>query len=91
MGLLTVDPAKVLEEGGQITFAAAPAIGTSALGHVTSAYHSPALGRSIALALVANGRARKGQTLHVPMPGGAIAVEVVDPVFFDVKGDRIHG
>jgi sarcosine oxidase subunit alpha len=37
------------------------------LGHVTSAYWSDALGRSIALAVVADGRARMGQTLHVPM------------------------
>jgi sarcosine oxidase subunit alpha len=32
-----------------------------------------------------------GQTLHVPMPGGAIAVEVVAPVFLDPKGERLDG
>ena len=91
VGLLTADPSIVLEEGAQITADAAPATGTGALGHVTSAYWSPALGRSIALALVAGGRARRGQTLHVPMPGGAIAVEVTGPVFYDVKGERLDG
>ena len=91
VGLLTADPARVLEEGAQITAEAAPPRGTSALGHVTSAYWSPALGRSIALALVAGGRARMGQTLQVPMPGGAIAVEVAGPVFYDVKGERLDG
>ncbi|HRJ69485.1 MAG TPA: sarcosine oxidase subunit alpha family protein [Beijerinckiaceae bacterium] len=90
VGLLTVNPETVLEEGAQITATATPKVGEAAQGHVTSAYDSPALGRSIALALVADGRKRKGQTLHVPMPGGAIAVTVVDPVFFDPKGDRLN-
>jgi len=89
VGLVTANPATVLEEGAQITTSATPAAGTTALGHVTSSYDSPALGRSIALALVADGRKRKGETLHVPMPGGAIAVTVVDPVFFDPRGDRL--
>jgi sarcosine oxidase subunit alpha len=91
VGLLTENPATLLEEGAQITAGAKPATGTRALGHVTSSYESPALGRSIALALVADGRRRMGETLHVPMPGGAIAVKIVAPVFVDPKGDRING
>ena len=90
VGLLTENPATVLEEGAQITAGATPATGTRALGHVTSSYESPALGRSIALALVADGRKRMGETLYVPMPGGAIAVKIVAPVFVDPKGDRIN-
>ena len=89
VGLLTEDPAIVLEEGAQITATAAPAAGTRALGHVTSSYASPALGRSIALAMVAGGRDRSGERLYVPMPGGAIAVTIVDPVFVDPKGERL--
>jgi sarcosine oxidase subunit alpha len=50
---------------------------------------SATLGRSIALAVVAN--AEKGARLFVPMPGGAIAVEVTEPVFFDPKGVRLDG
>jgi sarcosine oxidase subunit alpha len=90
VGLLTENPATVLEEGAQITATANPGTGARALGHVTSSYESPALGRSIAMALVADGRRRMGETLHVPMPGGAITVKVVDPVFVDPKGDRIN-
>ncbi|OYU47031.1 MAG: sarcosine oxidase subunit alpha [Rhizobiales bacterium PAR1] len=90
VGLLTDNPATVLEEGAQITAASAAPTRTSALGHVTSSYESPALGRSIALALVADGRKRMGETLYVPMPGGAIAVKVVGPVFVDPKGDRVN-
>ena len=36
------------------------------LGHVTSSYHSAALGRSFALALIKNGRNRIGETLLAP-------------------------
>ncbi len=49
------------------------------VGHVTSSYASEALGHSIALAMVAGGRARIGQTLYLPMPGGEIEVEVTKP------------
>ncbi|MHB2169311.1 sarcosine oxidase subunit alpha family protein [Alsobacter sp. R-9] len=89
VGLLCEDPALVLEEGAQITAMPDPPRGTPALGHVTSAYDSAALGRSIALALVAGGRARMGDTLYVPMPSGAVAVTVTSPVFLDPEGSRL--
>ena len=71
VGLLTDNPAIVLEEGAQVTESPNPPLGSSALGHVTSSYMSATLGRPIALALVAAGRSRIGAKLHVPMPGGA--------------------
>jgi sarcosine oxidase subunit alpha len=61
------------------------------IGHVTSSYASSVLGIPIALALVAGGRARMGQTLYVPMPGGDVEVEVTSPVFYDTEGARING
>ncbi len=61
VGLLTEDPNAVLEEGAQVTESATPAVGSPALGHVTSSYRSEALGRSIALALVAAGRSRMSE------------------------------
>ncbi len=91
VGLVTADPSTVLEEGAQVTREAAPPKGTPALGHVTSSYWSDAVGRSIALALVAGGRARIGETLYVPMPGKALAVTVASPVFLDPKGERLDG
>jgi sarcosine oxidase subunit alpha len=90
VGLLTDGPNVVLEEGAQVTESANPQIGASALGHVTSSYRSEALGRSIALALVAAGRARMGAKLHVPMPGGAIGVTVVAPILYDRAGARLN-
>jgi sarcosine oxidase subunit alpha len=80
-----------LDEGAQVTARARPAHGTPALGHVTSSYYSPALNRPIALALVQSGRDRLGRRLYVPMPGGAIEVEVVSPVFYDSMGERLRG
>ena len=61
------------------------------LGHVTSSYWSPALQRSIALGMVKGGRGRIGETLHVPMPGETIAVNVAPPQFYDPTGARLHG
>jgi sarcosine oxidase subunit alpha len=43
------------------------------------------------MALVADGRAMMGKTLHMPMPNGVIEVEVCSPVFFDEKGGRLNG
>jgi sarcosine oxidase subunit alpha len=84
VGLLSDDPASVLEEG------AAVADGTETIGHVASSYRSPTLGRAFALALLAGGRSRMGNKLSVPMPGGAIGVTVTEPVFVDKTGDRLR-
>ncbi|MEJ0011029.1 MAG: sarcosine oxidase subunit alpha family protein [Bauldia sp.] len=89
VGLFTVDPKVVVEEGAQVVADPTQAIPMTMLGHVTSSYMSAVLGRSIALALVAN--AEKGQRFFVPMPEGAIEVEVTDPVFYDPKGERLNG
>ena len=91
VGLLTRDPNIVLEEGAQLAERPGLPVPMKAIGHVTSSYASVALGRSIALAMVAGGRARIGQALHVRMPGGDIEVEVVNPVFYDPEGARLHG
>ena len=60
------------------------------IGHVTSSYMSPNLGRSFALALVKDGRARIGERLYVPMLDRTIAVTVTEPVFFDKEGERLR-
>ncbi|MCV9966517.1 sarcosine oxidase subunit alpha [Pararhizobium sp. BT-229] len=91
VGLLTKDPKVVLEEGAQIVADPNQALPMTMIGHVTSSYWSENCGRSIALALVAGGKAKIGQTLYVPMPDKTIAVEVSDMVFFDKEGGRING
>ncbi len=91
VGLQTENPGVVLEEGAQITLQPDAAVPIPLVGHVTSSYYSAYFRRSIALALVAGGRGLMGSRLHVPMPDGAIPVRVVDPVFYDREGTRIHG
>jgi sarcosine oxidase subunit alpha len=91
VGLLTVDPRVVLEEGAQIVANPLEPIPMTMIGHVTSSYWSAALDRSIALALVRGGRSRIGTRLSVPMPEQDVTVEVVEPIFFDPEGKRLDG
>ena len=90
VGLRARASGSVLEEGAQVAETPNQKPPMKLLGHITSSYFSSALGYPIALALIAGGRARLGQTLYVPMPGGDLAVEVTAPVFYDPKGARIN-
>jgi sarcosine oxidase subunit alpha len=90
VGLLTEQRDIVLEEGAQIVADPAEAAPLRPLGHVTSAYWSPALGRSIALAMVRGGRELAGRRLFVPMPNQTLAVTVAAPIFYDPAGERLH-
>ena len=62
------------------------------LGHVTSWCYSPHVGASIALALVAGGRSRHGETLWAVSPLAQARVEVtVGPsCFIDPDGERLR-
>ena len=91
VGLKTRDPNVVLEEGAQLVGNPNQPVPMTMIGHVTSSYWSENCGRSIALALLAGGRDRMGETLYVPMPSGAIEVEVTGMVSFDEKGERLNG
>ena len=91
VGLLTVDPETALDEGAQIVATVADKPPMEMIGHVTSSYYSPNLGRSIAMAMIRGGRDRKGSTLYAPMPDETIEVTVTEPVFFDPDGERLNG
>jgi sarcosine oxidase subunit alpha len=91
VGLLTTEPATVLEEGSQISAQQGLRPPMPVIGHVTSSYYSAVLGRSIALGLVSGGRARLNETLYVPTAHGETTVTVTHPVFYDPKGERLHG
>lgn len=86
VGLLPDDTEAVLEEGAQITSSR----DGRPIGHVTSAYFSAALGRSIALAMIKGGRARIGERLLVPMPCRTLAATVTSSVFVDPEGRRLN-
>ena len=81
----------VLEEGAQVAAKAGQKPPMELIGHVTSSYASSVLGYPIALALIAGGRARLGQTLYVPTLERDIEIEVTSPVFYDPSGARING
>ena len=91
VGLKTRDPKTVLEEGAQLVADPNQPVPMTMIGHVSSSYWSENCGRSIALALVQDGHSRMGETLFLPMPDQTIEVEVTSPVFFDEKGERVHG
>jgi sarcosine oxidase subunit alpha len=79
----------VLQEGASLIDDPKASKPVPMCGHVTSAYHSASLGHPIALALVAGGRARSGETLYAAASDGSILpVDIVSPVFYDPKGER---
>ncbi|WP_019956828.1 sarcosine oxidase subunit alpha family protein [Yoonia vestfoldensis] len=90
VGLETLD-GSVLPDG-----AYAIADGTNAngqrntQGRVTSTYHSPTLGRGIAMGLVHRGPDRMGEviTFNTVEEGKTVAVRIVDPVFYDKEGAK---
>ncbi|MFI8169609.1 sarcosine oxidase subunit alpha family protein [Streptomyces sp. NPDC085931] len=93
VGLLPADRTTRLPEGTQLV---APdvcpdAVPVPMLGHVTSSYRSPALGRPFALALVAGGRSRIGETLLAAVGGDLVPVEVTDSVLYDPEGTKRDG
>ncbi|MDB6090069.1 MAG: sarcosine oxidase subunit alpha [Gammaproteobacteria bacterium] len=91
VGLFTADSQVVLDEGTQVMLERDQRPPVRPLGHVTSSYYSPVLSRSIALALVAGGRARMGEALYVSTPNGDVPVQVTSPVFYDSEGARLNG
>ena len=90
VGLITKDPNEILEEGAQIVAKIKDKPPMIMLGHVTSSYYSPNLNKSIALAVLKNGKKLKGKKLFVPMPNKTIEVTVSDTVFLDKEGNRLN-
>ncbi len=92
VGILTDDPETVLPEGAHLVERVEPKPPMTMLGHISSSYYSPNVGRSIALALVKGGLAKKGQKLTAPLlDGRKVRCTIVDPVFFDPEGERLRG
>ena len=90
VGILTDNPNAVLPEGTQLVDKPGrPPL--PMIGHVTSSYASPTLGRSIALALVKGGRARMGETIHAAPESGFLPCKVTEPVFYDPEGAKRDG
>jgi sarcosine oxidase subunit alpha len=65
--------------------------GESSIGYVTSAYHSPMLGRTVALGIVAGAHARQGEEVTLFYNGNRLAARLVKPGGYDPEGERLNG
>jgi sarcosine oxidase subunit alpha len=91
VGLMTDKPDCVIPHGSHLVESPTQTPPVKTIGWVSSTYWSETLRRSIALALVEDGRARIGQTLTVRnINGDAEKVTLTEPSFFDAKGERAH-
>ncbi|MBK5934093.1 sarcosine oxidase subunit alpha [Rhodovulum imhoffii] len=89
VGLETTD-GSVLPEGA---YALAPGRNANGQrnvqGRVTSTYHSPTLGRGIAMGLVRRGPERMGEVLEFSsLDGPPVPARIVSPVFYDPDGEK---
>ena len=89
VGLETLD-GSVLPDGAYAVAEGTNANGQRNMqGRVTSTYHSPTLGRGIAMGLVLRGPDRMGEVLEFPGTDGTIhKARITDPVFFDKDGEK---
>ncbi len=93
VGILADDGTYVIPEGAYLVAGAdsntPPPV--KHIGYITSSYDSAALGRSFALALVANGLARKGEKIAIPMADRVVTGVITDSVFVDKENTRRDG
>ncbi|MEQ9038168.1 MAG: sarcosine oxidase subunit alpha family protein [Silicimonas sp.] len=89
VGLETED-GSVLPDGA---YAAEPGVNDNGQrkteGRITSTYHSPTLGRGIAMGLVERGPDRMGEVLEFArVDGSVVRAKIVSPVFYDPDGEK---
>jgi sarcosine oxidase subunit alpha len=89
VGLETLD-GSVIPDGAYAVDAGRNANGQrNTQGRVTSTYHSPTLGRGIAMGLVRRGPDRMGEVIEFPkLDGSSVKARIVSPVFYDPKGEK---
>ncbi|MEV1171862.1 2Fe-2S iron-sulfur cluster-binding protein [Nonomuraea sp. NPDC049784] len=85
IGLLSDDPAAIVEEGAQLITGAADGM----VGHVTSSYESAALGRGFSLAMARS--VEVGDRLTAVSGEVSHGMTVVAPVFYDAGNARRDG
>ncbi len=91
VGLLPLDPTQVPHVGAHaIEFRDGK---RRSRGWITSACHSPALDRSIALGMIERGRelAQQGAEVELFHLGKIMKAKVTSPVFVDPAGEKLHG
>ena len=97
VGLLPDNPGDILPDGAALVDVLGemppvlPGPPPGMVGHVTSSYFGARIGRSFALALVKDGRARHGEPVWAPLPDRIVAARICPPVFYDPAGTRRDG
>ncbi|SHI81052.1 sarcosine oxidase subunit alpha [Shimia gijangensis] len=89
VGLKTVD-GSVIPDGSYAIAAGSNANGQrNTQGRVTSTYYSPTLDCGIAMGLVHNGPDRMGEVIEFnKVDGSTVKAEIVNPVFYDMDGEK---
>jgi sarcosine oxidase subunit alpha len=87
VGLLTEDPQRLVIEGAPLTPGGRR---EASEGFVSACVFSVVHQRSIALGLLADGRQRMGETVYVRMKDDVVPARVVEPCFYDPKGQRMR-
>jgi sarcosine oxidase subunit alpha len=92
VGIRPVDRKVRLGGGGHFLEVGAAATAGNELGHMTSVAYSPTFSHWIGLGLLKRGHRRHGDTVRVwdGVRGRDVLVEVVDPCFYDPKGERLR-
>ena len=90
VGLQALDESKALPMGAQLLRDGTRTLPAATEGHVTSSYWSPTLGKPVALAVLAGGQRRAGETVTVYSNGNWLSARVVAPKFYDPEGVRLN-
>jgi glycine cleavage system aminomethyltransferase T len=85
------NPGEALLVGGHIVLDEHPAIPAESHGYLTSGCVSPALEKSVGLALVKSGRERIGEEVYVFASGKTVAAKLTTLSHYDPEGGRVHG
>ena len=91
VGLLPEDPSFVPPDGTPLVAAGAPAEAPPVIGYVSQACHSPNVGRSIALAVLDDGRRRLDERIEIAAIDRRASALVTRPCFVDPGGGRMRG
>jgi sarcosine oxidase subunit alpha len=90
VGLLMEDPSFVPPDGSPIIEGETDAGQPIMVGHITAGTFSPNLERSLALALLFQGRDRKGESVTISLADRTEQATVTDPIFIDPRGERMR-
>jgi len=92
VGLVSLDDRPLTGGAHIVENGSAEQLGQS-IGHITATCYSPALGKYIGLALVRDGKNRHGKRAMIsdPLRDRFGPVEIVNHIFFDPDGSRMHG